>query len=265
MLKPTISTDFFICYNATMKLFCVIPFYNEQEYLKICLSHLAAQTDKDFTLILVNNVSTDNSVEVIKDILANSDLQKWKIITENQKGTGAASDTGFNYAISKGATHILRTDADCAVSSDWIAEAKKSVMGGDQLVLGKITYQNVDNLAKWYDPLLYNTAIIISQLYGTLHWGGREYKSRFKMGVGYNMLISAYLYKKSGGFLRISIETDDEDIELFNRVRRLTPNVSVNPKMKSNSSLRRIRKHGYIKTMLYYWGRKFKPANVDIR
>ncbi len=51
-----------------MKLFCVVPFYNEVDYLPGCIASLAQQTDKDFSLILVDNMSNDGSGEIAKKL-----------------------------------------------------------------------------------------------------------------------------------------------------------------------------------------------------
>ena len=44
----------------------VITNYNGRRYLPDCLSSLAAQTYRDFETILVDNASTDGSVEFVE-------------------------------------------------------------------------------------------------------------------------------------------------------------------------------------------------------
>jgi glycosyltransferase involved in cell wall biosynthesis len=248
-----------------MNLFCVVPFYNEEKYLPECLRALCSQTDTNFTLLLVDNCSADRSRSIAKDILKKLKFDSFEIITENQKGTGSAADTGFRYAISKGATHIIRTDADCCVNKNWITEAKKTPSYGDILVLGKLSYQNNDHMARWYDVVCFWLAQSISRLYGYIFWRGRHYKTKFVMGAGNNMLVSGALYEKAGGFPRVPLEVCDDDVVLFDAIRKITPNIYRNNAMLSNSSMRRVRKHGYFKTMLYYWARKYTPPVVDVR
>lgn len=43
-----------------------IPIYNSQQYLDECVSSIMSQTEKDFELILVDDGSSDNSVEICK-------------------------------------------------------------------------------------------------------------------------------------------------------------------------------------------------------
>ena len=84
------------------QFFVVVPFYNEAAWIGRTLDSLAAQTDQQFTIVLVNNCSTDNTVEVVEAWHIEHPVRQVEIIEEAQKGTGAAADTGFRYAINKG-------------------------------------------------------------------------------------------------------------------------------------------------------------------
>ena len=94
-------------------LWVVVPLHNEVAGIRPTLAALAAQRDRNFTLLLVDNGSTDGSADVVQHVLSTSTILRWHLIHEQQKGTGAAADTGFRFAIESGATHIGRTDADC--------------------------------------------------------------------------------------------------------------------------------------------------------
>ena len=43
----------------------IVPVYNTEKYLKICLDSLVNQTYKDFEIIVVNDGSTDKSSNII--------------------------------------------------------------------------------------------------------------------------------------------------------------------------------------------------------
>src|SRR6185369_16542748 len=91
----------------------VVPFYNEEQGMQATLDALAAQSDTDFSIVLVDNASTDGSAAVAQRFVERADTPPTVVVRETQKGTGAAADTGFRTAIARGATHIARTDADC--------------------------------------------------------------------------------------------------------------------------------------------------------
>ena len=50
--------------NTTVSV--IIPVYNAQEGIKQCMDSLLNQSFTDFEIILLNDGSTDNSLEVIK-------------------------------------------------------------------------------------------------------------------------------------------------------------------------------------------------------
>lgn len=75
----------------------VIPVYNHAHTLEVCLSSIINQTYGLFEIIIVNDGSTDDFEEVIKDILKKEDFRVKisKVITEENKGAPAARNTGF--------------------------------------------------------------------------------------------------------------------------------------------------------------------------
>src|SRR5215218_1556081 len=104
--------------------YVVVPFFNEEKGIRKTLDSLIGQTDTNFTLLLVDNASTDRTVAVVETWRQAHPEWPIVLIVEPQKGTGAAADTGFRYAIAQGATHIARTDADCLPAPDWVAGLK---------------------------------------------------------------------------------------------------------------------------------------------
>ena len=50
-----------------MKITIVIPNYNGKHFMKPCLASLEEQTCKDFKILVVDNASTDGSIEYMKE------------------------------------------------------------------------------------------------------------------------------------------------------------------------------------------------------
>lgn len=246
-----------------MKLYCVVPFYNEEAYLSDCIASLLAQTDQDFKLVLVDNAGTDNSVKIVREFCKND--RRITLITEHQKGTGSAADTGFRYAIAQGATHVARTDADCIAGPDWIASIKTAFAEGTELVLGYPSYRTDRPRVQLKDYMLFPLAVWLSDLHGLLFWRGAQYKTSYRIGAGNSMAITADLYEATGGFPRKPLEEQDDDVALFDAARRLTSMIKRYRSVRSYASLRRPHTYGYLRAMLYYWNRKYQPKEVDVR
>ena len=69
--------------KKTPKLTILVPIYNVEEYLPLCLETIKNQSFKDFECILINDGSTDNSLEIIKKTV--KDDKRFSLI--NKKNT----------------------------------------------------------------------------------------------------------------------------------------------------------------------------------
>lgn len=251
---------------ADADFYVVVPFYNEEKAIRATLDSLHAQTDRDFTLLLVDNGSTDQTVAVIEAWRrAHPDL-RMVLITEPQKGTGAASDTGFRHAIALGATHIARTDADCVPAPDWVARLKACfTRDGLEFVAGGIQPRRDEMPVGLGDLLIMHLLVRVAMIYGRLARRGREFKYPYILVAGNNLAITADLYLRSGGFPRTSIAEAHEDKVLSERARRLTDRVRRREEIVVYNSVRRPKRYGYWNTLLWYWDHKYTPEEVDVR
>ena len=50
------------------KISVIVPIYNVEKYLRKCLDSLVSQTYSNLEIILVNDCSTDSSLEICQDI-----------------------------------------------------------------------------------------------------------------------------------------------------------------------------------------------------
>ena len=77
------------------KVGIVIPIYNVEKYLKECLDSVINQTYKNLEIILVNDGSTDSSLNIAKEY-AKSD-PRFTIINKQNGGQSSARNTGIEY------------------------------------------------------------------------------------------------------------------------------------------------------------------------
>lgn len=133
---------------------------------------LAAQRDRDFTLLVVDNASTDCTVAQIERACATNKLAV-QIITEPRKGTGAAADTGVRHAIAQGATHVLRTDADTLPAPGWTAAARRAFASGADLVTGPMRARSDEVRLKLWERAVLPAVIGVCQTFGRLRPSNR--------------------------------------------------------------------------------------------
>lgn len=79
-----------------MKVSIIIPAYNGEAFLEECLQSVMAQTFRDFEAIIVNDGSTDGTLEIAKRY-ADRD-SRFKIVTTPNRGVSAARNTGVKVA-----------------------------------------------------------------------------------------------------------------------------------------------------------------------
>ena len=88
----------------------IIPCYNEEAVIRICLEALSAQIVRPLEIIVVDNNCTDGTLKIAKQF-------KVKIIKEAKQGLIAARNTGFNVAAGD---IIAKLDADSRPRADWV-------------------------------------------------------------------------------------------------------------------------------------------------
>lgn len=248
----------------TDRLFVVVPFYQEERMLPATLRTLAGQHDREFSLILVDNGSTDCSAEIARQFALSAAFPV-HVVQEAQKGTGAAADTGFRTAIAMGACWIARTDADCVPDARWTARIREAFeRKGLEFVAGRIKPRGDEGLAL-SERVVLPVMIALAERYGRYARRGPQFRYPYFMAAGNNLAISADLYVRAGGFPRTSIEEAHEDRELSERVRQLTTRAAVCDDMVVHNSVRRVRAYGFVNVLRWYRNHGYRPAVVDVR
>ncbi|MEV6767849.1 glycosyltransferase [Nocardia sp. NPDC051030] len=248
------------------KLWVVMPAYNEEHGITGALAALAAQLDRDFTLVVVDNNSTDDTATVVRDFASEHPWMRIELIEETQKGTGAAADTGMRHAISRGAVRLARTDADCLPTPDWTTRINAAFESGLRLISGQLI-PRTDEGVKWVDRTIIRVALEVASTFGKFRPGNQDsrYLGPYVMTPGCNMAITAELYEAAGGFPRTAIEDLHEDRALVNAVRTITTDYGLRRDVRVYGSNRRVRAWGVRKTLAWYADHRYKPELVDIR
>jgi len=108
----------------------IIPIYNNIEsYLKKCLESIIRQSYIDFELILVNDGSTDNSLQICQ-IFADKD-NRIKIINKQNGGISSARNKGLEEALGE---YICFVDHDDWVDDDFLEIFIKNIYDVDLVI-----------------------------------------------------------------------------------------------------------------------------------
>lgn len=106
------------------KFSIIIPVYNVEKYLKKCLDGVFNQTYKDYEVIVVNDGTKDNSMDIVKDYNV-------KVINQKNQGLSAARNAGVKKAIGD---YLIFLDSDDYWEKDLLKELSKSLKNNPDLV-----------------------------------------------------------------------------------------------------------------------------------
>lgn len=88
------------------KVSVIIPLYNNEKYIVNCIDSVLNQKYKNIEIIIVDDGSTDNSYELVKNKYKNNEII---FIKQTNKGPSAARNKGITYATGK---WIMFLDSD---------------------------------------------------------------------------------------------------------------------------------------------------------
>lgn len=158
----------------------IMSVYNVEEYLDECLKSIFTQTYTNIEVIIVNDGSTDNSIDIInKYRQKNSNIV---YIEQENKGLSEARNLGLKVA--KG-EYILYIDSDDYIDSNML-----------QLMINKIKKDNSDMVIighrEFYDDIAGNDRDIYLDVYDDRIYTGKEVANMMLeckvMGVAWNKL-----------------------------------------------------------------------------
>lgn len=134
------------------KLSIVIPVYNTALYLKECLESIINQTYSSIEIICVDDCSSDNSADIIKEYAAKDSRIKYIKHSENKK-QGAARNTGIDAASGKYITFI---DSDDYLSDKYVYETCINLMekhNTDIITFSFTSFDTKNNTEKYTNVL----------------------------------------------------------------------------------------------------------------
>ena len=103
------------CSDDSPFLSVVVPVYNVSKYLEECLDSVIQQSFKDFEVLLINDGSTDGSLDLLEEVASrDSRVRVW---SQFNCGAGSARNRGIELASGK---HLIFIDPDDIFATDHV-------------------------------------------------------------------------------------------------------------------------------------------------
>ncbi|NTU73311.1 glycosyltransferase [Candidatus Roizmanbacteria bacterium] len=201
-----------------MSISVVIPVYNEEKYITPCLESLMKQREHIEEIIVVDNNSTDKSMEIASKFPVT-------IVKEPIQGIITARNKGFDEA--KGSI-IVRTDADTRAPVDWTAKIKRHFKD--------LSVDAVTGPFKFYDFPLSST------LYSNIYTSVLRMILGHYILTGFNMAIRKTLWDRIKNTVCMDNSAVHEDIDLALHIVREKGTIVYDPNLMVEISSRRLKR-----------------------
>ena len=179
---------------------------NEAENLQQFIPSILEQDYPNFEIILINDASTDKTLEVMETFASHDPRVKIVNVVNNEAFWGKKK-----YALTLGIknaknNHLLFTDADCApVTNLWIASMASNFQDGKSIVLGYGGYLKKKSFL--YLLIRFETLLTAIQYFSYTKWGIPY------MGVGRNLAYtSKEFYSQNGFATHLHLRSGDDDL-----------------------------------------------------
>jgi len=205
----------------------IIPAYNEERYLGRCLDAIAAQIEKPYEVVVIDNGSADKTAEVA------GQYSFVTVLSEPKKGRVFARNKGF-----MGATGELlaRIDADAILPADWT-----------QQVASYYTSPTALKTAWTSGPHFYNVRFprTVSRIYSMLVFGANRFFAGHPTLWGSNMVLPKEIWRKVSD--QVCLRNDiHEDLDLAIHVHRAGYQIVHKKQPTVRVQLRRVQAHALL-------------------
>lgn len=185
----------------------IIVNFNGKKYLKNCLDSIINNSYADYEIIIVDNGSTDKSIEFIKDYYTDK-LSKVRILELKQNfGPARARNEGVKIAAGN---YIGFLDNDTEVDKNWIAEAYKGFEMSKEIAVIQCKLlllrdkKKIDYAGEYLSSLGF---LIQVAAHGEEDKGQYDFLNRILSAKSAGMFIKKSIFEQIGGF--------DEDYFIF--------------------------------------------------
>lgn len=123
-----------------IKVSIVVPVHNVEKYLEKCLNSIVNQTFKDIEIILVDDGSTDSSLDICYSFAENDN----RIIIRHNEGLGVSEARNIGIKLATG-EYIVFVDSDDWLELNMIEKMYKIAKDSNSEIILCSTYVNTEN------------------------------------------------------------------------------------------------------------------------
>ena len=135
--------------NEQIDISLIIPVYNVEKYLRRTLESVENQTFKNFEVIIVNDGSTDKSLEIIQEFVNKNN--NFILVNQENSGVGAARNAGIK--ISRG-IYIAFLDSDDFLEPNYLEKLySAAIKTGSDIVCCNFYFYFESTKLKVYCPI----------------------------------------------------------------------------------------------------------------
>lgn len=169
-----------------MEVTIIIPNYNGRHFMEPCLKSLARQSYQDFRILVVDNCSTDGSLDFMRETYPNIQVE------------ALDKNYGFSYAVNQGikmsdTPYVILLNNDTVVEKHYVEEMIKAMKRDHKI------FSVSSKMVQLYHPKLIDSA---GDLYTLLGWGicrgaGQSVENYRKVDQIFSACAGAAIYRKA--------------------------------------------------------------------
>lgn len=202
-------------HEGTVLISVIVPARNEELTIIDCLTSLVNQKypSQNFEIIVVDDASTDTTNKVIQQFC--KDHENIRLITLEDQSGGKKNAIRNAIQIAKGEL-IVTTDADCIMSSNWLATiAAFYDQTQAKMIVAPVSFYNERTVFEKMQSLEF-IALIVSS-------GGSLYFNKAIMCNGANLAYTKQIFNEINGFEGIDKQATGDDVLLMYKIKQRYP------------------------------------------
>jgi glycosyltransferase involved in cell wall biosynthesis len=233
----------------------IIPTFNEEHYIGRCLESLAIQNSPPEEIVVVDNGSTDQTVEAVRHFSADHPSLNIKLVYEAEKGCDKARETGWRAAAGDVIIHV---DADEIMPELWLDKVRGILLNHPELGAfgGTVRFE--------HPPL---SILLLQGLFNLLYPRIVQWTKGFPYLCGGMTICKREVLERMNGYAD-KPDNELEDYYLSEQAHKLGYQTRYFPTIYAYHSLRRYEQGGL--SAFLKWGvagldANQYEANVDVR